>query len=100
MVKRNITWGSDYSLLFIDNPVGVGFSYSESGEYATNIDEVKIFLFSFHHLLAYLLLPSPTSYPVRECFTLRLIRGLSTARVYTISTTGQLYGQINATLNN
>ncbi|KAF9822444.1 hypothetical protein SFRURICE_003444 [Spodoptera frugiperda] len=39
VVKRNITWGSDYSLLFIDNPVGVGFSYSESGEYATNIDE-------------------------------------------------------------
>ncbi|XP_050551597.1 probable serine carboxypeptidase CPVL [Spodoptera frugiperda] len=40
VAKRNITWGSDYSLLFIDNPVGVGFSYSESGEYVTNIDEV------------------------------------------------------------
>ncbi|XP_022818109.1 probable serine carboxypeptidase CPVL [Spodoptera litura] len=40
VVKSNITWGSDYSLLFIDNPVGVGFSYSESGEYATSIDEV------------------------------------------------------------
>ena len=30
LVPRNITWNSKYALLYIDNPVGVGFSYTNN----------------------------------------------------------------------
>eukprot|EP00049_Salpingoeca_infusionum_P026922 m.28964 g.28964 ORF g.28964 m.28964 type:complete len:478 (-) comp9099_c0_seq1:189-1622(-) len=34
---RDTTWNTEYSLLFIDNPVGAGFSYTGTGKgYATN----------------------------------------------------------------
>ncbi|CAH1637819.1 unnamed protein product [Spodoptera littoralis] len=33
-------WGYHYSLLFIDNPVGTGFSFTETEEYVTNEDQV------------------------------------------------------------
>nr|XP_049704560.1 probable serine carboxypeptidase CPVL [Helicoverpa armigera] len=45
--RMPITWGSNYSLLFIDNPAGTGFSFSEGGEYATNEDQVGECLYNF-----------------------------------------------------
>ncbi|XP_068619118.1 probable serine carboxypeptidase CPVL isoform X3 [Battus philenor] len=37
--KMSITWATDYSLLFIDNPAGSGFSFSERKRYPTTEDE-------------------------------------------------------------
>jgi serine carboxypeptidase 1 len=37
---RNTTWLNRADLLFIDNPVGTGFSYVNNGAYTTNIDEI------------------------------------------------------------
>ncbi|KAI0236967.1 Retinoid-inducible serine carboxypeptidase [Lamellibrachia satsuma] len=38
---RNTTWLSSASLLFIDNPVGTGYSYVTSDDaYTTNVDEI------------------------------------------------------------
>ncbi|EGD83190.1 hypothetical protein PTSG_03820 [Salpingoeca rosetta] len=38
--ERDTTWNSNYSLLFIDNPVGAGYSYTGTGKgYATNTRE-------------------------------------------------------------
>ncbi|XP_038209259.1 vitellogenic carboxypeptidase-like [Zerene cesonia] len=34
--KKKYSWGDKYSLLFIDNPVGTGFSFSDIEGYATN----------------------------------------------------------------
>ncbi|XP_075982901.1 putative serine carboxypeptidase CPVL [Anticarsia gemmatalis] len=46
--RMPITWGSNYSLLFIDNPVGTGFSFLDDKEgYATNEDMVGACLLSF-----------------------------------------------------
>ncbi|XP_063831658.1 vitellogenic carboxypeptidase-like [Ostrinia nubilalis] len=45
--KMPITWAREYSLLFIDNPVGAGFSFSEHNTYVTNEDEVGAGLLSF-----------------------------------------------------
>ncbi|CAD0203977.1 unnamed protein product [Chrysodeixis includens] len=45
--KRPIHWGSEYSLIFIDNPVGAGFSFTEGNDYATNEDMVGACLLSF-----------------------------------------------------
>ncbi|XP_075982959.1 vitellogenic carboxypeptidase-like [Anticarsia gemmatalis] len=47
MERMPISWGSDYSLLFIDNPVGTGFSFTETDEYTTNEDMVGECLLSF-----------------------------------------------------
>jgi vitellogenic carboxypeptidase-like protein len=42
-----ITWNSKYSLLFIDNPVGAGFSYTgDDAGYARNMDDVATNLYS------------------------------------------------------
>ncbi|KAJ8723839.1 hypothetical protein PYW07_007819 [Mythimna separata] len=45
--KMPITWGSNYSLLFIDNPVGTGFSFTEGEEYGTDEDQIGASLLSF-----------------------------------------------------
>ncbi|KAI5639869.1 serine carboxypeptidase domain-containing protein [Phthorimaea operculella] len=45
--KMPVTWGSDYSLLFIDNPVETGFSFSEDESVAQSEDEVGDSLLSF-----------------------------------------------------
>ncbi|KAG6450424.1 venom serine carboxypeptidase [Manduca sexta] len=45
---RNVTWASDYSLLFIDNPVGAGFSFTEDERgYVNNEDDVGEQLLEF-----------------------------------------------------
>jgi len=37
VVKRDITWNQKYSMLYIDNPVGTGFSFTDQDAgYATN----------------------------------------------------------------
>lgn len=33
---RNYTWNRNYGMLFIDNPVGAGFSFTGKGKYCTN----------------------------------------------------------------
>ncbi|XP_065839981.1 probable serine carboxypeptidase CPVL [Oscarella lobularis] len=46
-IHMNVTWNSQYALLFIDNPVGVGFSFTGSQEgYATNEEDVAMGLYS------------------------------------------------------
>eukprot|EP01133_Synstelium_polycarpum_P012995 gene12995-15286_t len=46
MVPKNITWNAEYSMLYIDNPVGTGFSYTNTGGYSTNQDEIAANLYS------------------------------------------------------
>lgn len=37
-----MTWASDYSLLFLDNPVGAGFSFTDDDRgYPNNEDDVS-----------------------------------------------------------
>eukprot|EP00118_Oscarella_pearsei_P024816 m.306863 g.306863 ORF g.306863 m.306863 type:complete len:481 (+) comp41651_c0_seq1:1019-2461(+) len=46
-MHMNVTWNSKYALLFIDNPVGVGFSFTGNEKaYATNEDDVARDLYS------------------------------------------------------
>ncbi|XP_063838437.1 vitellogenic carboxypeptidase-like isoform X2 [Ostrinia nubilalis] len=45
---RNVTWASDYSLLFVDNPVGAGYSYTKDKRgLTTNEDQVGEQLYDF-----------------------------------------------------
>ena len=45
---RNVTWTNDYSVMYIDNPVGTGFSYTESKDgFVTNQKEVGQDLLTF-----------------------------------------------------
>jgi vitellogenic carboxypeptidase-like protein len=44
--RREITWNKEYHMLYIDNPVGTGFSFTnESGGYAVDETEVGINLY-------------------------------------------------------
>lgn len=37
VVKKNVTWNSKNSMIYIDNPVGTGFSFTDDDRgYATN----------------------------------------------------------------
>ncbi|KAJ0182077.1 hypothetical protein K1T71_002799 [Dendrolimus kikuchii] len=46
--RRNVTWASHYSLLFIDNPVGTGFSFTNDEKgYPKNEDDLGEQLFIF-----------------------------------------------------
>ncbi|XP_045763838.1 venom serine carboxypeptidase-like [Maniola jurtina] len=48
VTARNVTWAEDYSLLFIDNPVGAGFSFTgDERGYLDNEDDVGSQLFEF-----------------------------------------------------
>jgi len=39
LMPRNLTWNREFSLLYIDNPVGVGFSYTmDSSQFCTDED--------------------------------------------------------------
>lgn len=40
--RREVTWASDYHLLFIDNPIGAGFSFAASDDdYVTNFTQMS-----------------------------------------------------------
>jgi len=44
--QRNVTWNSKYSMLYIDNPVGTGFSFTEDDAgYARNEADVAVNLY-------------------------------------------------------
>ncbi|KAF2070491.1 hypothetical protein CYY_008189 [Polysphondylium violaceum] len=45
MVPRNPSWNTNYSMIYIDNPVGTGFSFTE-GALNSNEDEIASNLFS------------------------------------------------------
>ncbi|CAD0195936.1 unnamed protein product [Chrysodeixis includens] len=48
VVPRNVTWASDYSLLFLDNPIGAGFSFTDDDRgYTTNEDDVGAHMLEF-----------------------------------------------------
>eukprot|EP00755_Sulcionema_specki_P006334 Sspe_Gene.35172::Locus_17055_Transcript_1_1_Confidence_1.000_Length_1640::g.35172::m.35172/K09645/CPVL; vitellogenic carboxypeptidase-like protein len=40
VAERPVTWNDKYAMLFIDNPVGAGFSYTEADGYCENEDQV------------------------------------------------------------
>jgi vitellogenic carboxypeptidase-like protein len=47
-VKKDITWNSKYSMLYIDNPVGTGFSFTDKDEgYARNEVDVARDLYRY-----------------------------------------------------
>lgn len=39
--QRNVTWNKDYHMLYIDNPVGTGFSFTSSSHGLSN-DENEV----------------------------------------------------------
>ncbi|EFA81762.1 peptidase S10 family protein [Heterostelium album PN500] len=47
MVPRNVTWNEHFSMLYVDNPVGTGFSYTNSmAGYSSNQDQIAANLHS------------------------------------------------------
>eukprot|EP01059_Diplonema_ambulator_P006730 TRINITY_DN16342_c0_g1_i1.p1 TRINITY_DN16342_c0_g1~~TRINITY_DN16342_c0_g1_i1.p1 ORF type:complete len:514 (+),score=89.86 TRINITY_DN16342_c0_g1_i1:47-1543(+) len=42
-----LTWARTYGMIFVDNPVGVGFSTSQPAGYATNRDDYMTTLYAF-----------------------------------------------------
>lgn len=38
---RDSSWNKKYGMIFIDNPVGAGFSYTSNNGYATNEEMVS-----------------------------------------------------------
>jgi vitellogenic carboxypeptidase-like protein len=44
--RRDATWNARYNMLYIDNPVGAGFSYTTNDGYVENEDEVAANLYS------------------------------------------------------
>ena len=47
VLPRNTTWNAHYAMLFVDNPVGTGFSYTEDPScYAENMDDVAVNLYA------------------------------------------------------
>ncbi|ESO05294.1 hypothetical protein HELRODRAFT_77890, partial [Helobdella robusta] len=45
LFEREYTWNRKYNLLFIDNPVGTGFSFANDDGYARNEDEIATNLY-------------------------------------------------------
>jgi len=47
LLKKPVTWNDKYSMLYIDNPVGTGFSFTgDDAGYSTNESEVAVNLYS------------------------------------------------------
>jgi len=47
LTPRNVTWNSNYAMLYIDNPVGVGFSYTgDNAGYSLDEDAVALNLYT------------------------------------------------------
>jgi vitellogenic carboxypeptidase-like protein len=48
LIPRNTTWNNEFAMVFVDNPVGTGFSYTNYVQgFNTNEDEVADNLYSF-----------------------------------------------------
>lgn len=48
LIPKPVTWNAKYAMLYIDNPVGTGFSYTGSDAgYSNNMDDVAANLYSF-----------------------------------------------------
>ncbi|XP_075992661.1 venom serine carboxypeptidase-like isoform X2 [Anticarsia gemmatalis] len=46
--QRNVTWASDYSLVFLDNPVGAGYSFTDDERgYPDNEDDIGAQMLEF-----------------------------------------------------
>ncbi|XP_066485018.1 LOW QUALITY PROTEIN: probable serine carboxypeptidase CPVL [Tiliqua scincoides] len=46
LYERRFSWTSKFSMLYIDNPIGTGFSFTDGTGYATNEDDVGRDLYS------------------------------------------------------
>lgn len=47
LVQRAATWNTNYAMLFVDNPVGTGFSYTEDDScYSENMADVSVNLYA------------------------------------------------------
>lgn len=47
LIPRNTTWNREYAMIFVDNPVGTGFSYTEDAAcFSENMDDVSVNLYS------------------------------------------------------
>ena len=44
LYRRDITWNSKYHLLFIDQPVGTGYSYAATNKYVHELNDVSSIL--------------------------------------------------------
>jgi vitellogenic carboxypeptidase-like protein len=48
LFQRNVTWNYPYSVVYVDNPVGTGWSFTDStAGFSTNQDEIADNLYSF-----------------------------------------------------
>ncbi|KAK7502851.1 hypothetical protein BaRGS_00005800 [Batillaria attramentaria] len=47
VIPRNVTWTQHFSMLYVDNPVGAGASFSSGGCYPQNMDDISWNLYSF-----------------------------------------------------
>ena len=48
LVPRAATWNTNYAMVFVDNPVGTGFSYTEDAScFSQNMQDVSENLYAF-----------------------------------------------------
>ncbi|XP_025089876.1 probable serine carboxypeptidase CPVL isoform X1 [Pomacea canaliculata] len=47
VVRRNVTWVKYFSMLYVDNPVGAGYSHTLNNCYSTTLNESTANLYSF-----------------------------------------------------
>ena len=67
LVMRNTTWANQYDIMFIDNPVGTGFSYTMNPNgFVTDESEVGADLLQFLYTF-YELYPERQSQPLFIC---------------------------------
>ena len=46
-LKTEITWNTEYGMVFVDNPVGVGFSITDPDGYATKVEDYMSTLYTW-----------------------------------------------------
>ena len=63
MYERNVTWNRNYHMLYIDNPVGTGFSFTNSSDgLSTTEDEVADNLYKYLEAILFLFIFCPFSF--------------------------------------
>ena len=61
--ERNVTWNRNYHMLYIDNPVGTGFSFTNSSDgLSTTEDEVADNLYKYLEAILFLFIFCPFSF--------------------------------------